>query len=188
MKPLNRRTAHISTNRPIKVLQFGTGNFLRGFVDWVIDILNEKKNFNGNIQIVQPHGKTPAEQLNAQEGLYHVLIRGLQDGKVLEEDRLISSVLGAVNPFLDYHNYLQLAEKPELKIVISNTTEAGIVFDPNDTDKDLLPGSFPGKLTALLYRRYSFFKGDQEKGIIFIPCELIENNGGKLKETILQYA
>src|SRR5690606_10438450 len=77
---------------------------------------------------------------------------------------------------------------PELKIIISNTTEAGIVFDPEDTDKDLLSGSFPGKLTALLYRRFSFFEGDQAKGLVLIPCELIENNGGKLKETVLQYA
>ncbi|MEX2591754.1 MAG: tagaturonate reductase [Anditalea sp.] len=188
MKPLNRETAQSQSNRPVKVLQFGTGNFLRGFVDWVIDILNEKTNFNGDVQIVQPHGRLPAETLNAQEGLYHVLVRGFQNGQVVEENRLITSVLGAVNLFLDYGKYLQLAENADLRFVISNTTEAGIYFDPNDSDREIIPGSFPAKLTALLYRRFTVFEGSKEKGLIIIPCELIENNGGKLKETILLYA
>jgi len=161
---------------------------LRGFVDWVIDILNEKTDFNGDIQIVQPHGRLPAETLNNQEGLYHVLVRGFQNGQVVEENRLITSVLGAINPYLDYGDYLLLAEHPDLRFVISNTTEAGIYFDPNDRDREITPGSFPAKLTAFLYRRYTYFKGDKEKGLIIIPCELIENNGGKLKEVILQYA
>jgi tagaturonate reductase len=187
MKPLNRETAHSRGNRPVKVLQFGTGNFLRGFVDWIIDILNEKTNFNGDVQIIQPHGRKPAETLNAQEGLYHVLIRGFQHDQVIEENRLITSVLGAVNPFLDYGSYLSLAENPDIRFIISNTTEAGIYFDPNDIDREITPGSFPAKLTALLYRRFTVYKGSKEKGLIIIPCELIENNGGKLKEAILQY-
>lgn len=187
MKPLNRETAHIKSDRPVKVLQFGTGNFLRGFIDWVIDILNDKTNFNGNVQIVQPHGRLPAEKLNGQEGLYHVLIRGFQNDRVVEENRLINSVVGAINPLLEYESYLHLAENPDLRFVISNTTEAGIYFDPNDIDREKTPGSFPAKLTAFLYRRFTAFEGSKGKGLIIIPCELIENNGGKLKEAILQY-
>lgn len=188
MRPLNRETAPSFNRRPIKVLQFGTGNFLRGFVDWVIDILNEKTDFNGDIIIVQPHGKSPAKILKSQQGLYHVLIRGFQNGQIVEEDRLITSVSNVVNPYLEYDDYLSLAENPDLRFVISNTTEAGIFFDPNDIDKKVVPGSFPAKLTALLYRRFTFFEGSKTKGLIIIPCELIENNGGKLKEAILQYA
>lgn len=188
MKPLNRTTAQITSDRKIKVLQFGTGNFLRGFVDWVIDILNEKTDFHGDIQIVQPHGKVPAATLNTQEGLYHILTRGFQHNRVVEESRLISSVRGAINPFSDYREYLKLAENPDLRFVVSNTTEAGIVFDPKDTDREQAPLTFPGKLTALLYRRFVYFEGKGDKGLILIPCELIENNGIKLKEAVLQYA
>ena len=113
---------------------------MRGFVDWVVDILNEKTDFHGDIQIVQPHGKVPAATLNIQEGLYHVLTRGFQHNRVVEESRLISSVRGAINPFLDYRDYLKLAENPDLRFVVSNTTEAGIVFDPKDTDREQAPG------------------------------------------------
>lgn len=188
MKPLNRNSVPNLKKRPIKILQFGTGNFLRGFVDWVIDILNEKTDFNGDIQIVQPHGKTPAEHLNNQEGLFHVLIRGIQHGKVIEEDRMVTSVRGALNPYLEYDLYLELGENPDLRFVISNTTEAGIIFDPNDKEREVVPGSFPAKLTALLYHRFNHFNGSKTKGLIIIPCELIEENGVKLKTTILQYA
>ena len=187
MKLLNRENAPITSDRPIKILQFGTGNFLRGFVDWVIDILNEKTSFNGDIQIVQPHGKSPATALNAQDGLYHVITRGFQNGQVVEEERLITSVRAAINPYLEYESFLALAGNPELRLMVSNTTEAGIYFDPKDTEPENVPASFPGKLTALLYRRFSVFQGDPGKGLIHLPCELIEQNGQKLKETILQY-
>lgn len=188
MKTLNRTNANISTTRPVKIIQFGTGNFLRGFVDWAIDILNEKTDFNGDIQIVQPHGKTPADALNAQEGLFHVITRGFQSGQVVEEERLITSVRAAINPFLEYSKFLELADNPDLRFMISNTTEAGIYFDPDDSHENEAPASFPGKLTALLFRRFSSFQGDPSKGLIHLPCELIEQNGQKLKETILQYS
>src|SRR5690606_33910375 len=149
---------------------------------------NEKTDFNGDIQIVQPYGKLPAESLNSQQGLYHVLIRGFQQGSVIEEDRLITSVVGAINPGLEYKNYLELADNPDLRFVVSNTTEAGIYFDPNDIKSEAVPNSFPGKLTALLYRRFTHFRGKEDKGLIIIPCELIEDNGGKLKNTLHQYA
>lgn len=188
MKPLNRQNANTTSDRPIKILQFGTGNFLRGFIDWAVDILNEKTSFNGDIQIVQPHGKSPATALNAQGGLYHVITRGFQNGKVVDEVRLISSVRPAINPYLEYESFLALADNPELRFMISNTTEAGIYFDPKDGHPDTVPASFPGKLTALLYRRFTIFKGEASKGLIHLPCELIEQNAQKLKATILQYA
>lgn len=188
MKTLNRENAHVTDERPVKILQFGTGNFLRGFVDWAIDIINEKTEFNGDVQIVQPHGKRPAAALNEQEGLFHVITRGFQEGRVVEEERLITCVRSAVNPYLEYDQYLDLASNPDLTVMISNTTEAGIHFAPKDTDKTLMPASFPGKLTALLYRRFSVFNGDPSKGLIHLPCELIEENGEKLRKTILQYS
>src|SRR5690554_6458522 len=187
MPKLNRTTAHNIPPRPIKVLQFGTGNFLRGFVDWVIDILNEQTDFNGDIQIVQPHGKSPHRELIDQEGLYHVLTRGFQHGKVVKENRLITSVQNTINPYLDYQEYLNLADNPALEFVVSNTTEAGIYFDDKDTDDQNCPRSFPGKLTAFLHRRFNAFSGAKDKGLTIIPCELIEDNGGKLKATVLQY-
>jgi tagaturonate reductase len=188
MKLLNRKNADIISNRPVKILQFGTGNFLRGFIDWAVDILNEKTSFNGDIQIVQPHGKSPATALNEQEGLYHVITRGFQNGQVVEEERLISSVRSAINPYLEYESFLALADNPELRLMVSNTTEAGIYFDPKDNQPENVSASFPGKLTALLYRRFSVFQGDPAKGLIHLPCELIEQNGQKLKEAVLQYA
>src|SRR5690606_4170845 len=115
MKLLNRKNASISTDRPIKVIQFGTGNFLRGFVDWVIDILNEKTDFDGDVQIVQPHGKLPAATLKAQEGLFHVITRGFKNGKVVESDRLITCVRPAINPYLEYDQFLALAENTDLR-------------------------------------------------------------------------
>lgn len=188
MKLLDKQNASITSDRPVRILQFGTGNFLRGFIDWAVDILNEKTSFNGDIQIVQPHGKSPATALNAQGGLYHVITRGFQNGKVVDEVRLISSVRPAINPYLEYESFLALADNPELRFMISNTTEAGIYFDPKDGHPDAVPASFPGKLTALLYRRFTFFKGEASKGLIHLPCELIEQNAQKLKATILQYA
>jgi tagaturonate reductase len=153
----------------------------------MIDILNEKTSFDGDIQMVQVHSRKPAQGINDQEGLYHVLTRGVSKGKTIEEDRLIKSVRGALNPYLNYDSFLELANTPDLRFVISNTTEAGIYFDEDDKDWSATPDSFPGKLTALLYQRFRHFKGDPEKGMVIIPCELIENNGKKLKENVLRY-
>src|SRR5690554_125846 len=188
MKLLNRKSADITTHKSIKVIQFGTGNFLRGFVDWVIDVLNEKTDFNGDVQIVQPHGKLPAAALQAQGGLFHVVTRGFQNGQVVEDERLITSVRPAINPYLEYNRFLDLAANPDLRFMVSNTTEAGIYFDAQDIHGENVPASFPGKLTALLYRRFSIFQGEPSKGLIHLPCELIEKNGEKLREAILQYA
>lgn len=188
MKPLNRNTAGLTDKRPLKVLQFGEGNFLRGFVDWIIDILNEKTAFNGHVQLIQPIENGLVPLINQQEGLYHVLLEGIQEGKTIQEKRLISCISQGLNPYENYFEFLKLGEKQELEFIISNTTEAGIAFDPADKDMTRLPNSFPGKLTALLYRRFKFFKGSPSRALCIIPCELIDKNGEKLKETVLQYA
>ena len=169
MKKLNRTTYPLKTERPVKVLQFGEGNFLRGFVDWMIDILNEKTEFNGDVQIVQPIQHGLGSLINEQEGLYHVLIEGLQDGKKIQQTRLITCVRGVINPFDDYKAFLKLGKNKDLEFIVSNTTEAGIIFDPNDTSFDTLPLTFPGKLTALLYYRFLHFKDVQNKNLLFSP-------------------
>jgi tagaturonate reductase len=188
MKALNRNTAGLPVQQPVKVLQFGEGNFLRGFVDWIIDILNEKTDFNGSVHVVQPIEQGIIHLLNEQDGLYHLLLNGIQGGKEVQQERLISCISGASNPYNNYLEFLKLAENPDLEFVISNTTEAGIAFEETDTSFDTIPASFPGKLTALLYQRCKFFKGAPAKALTIIPCELIEKNGEKLRETVLQYA
>ncbi len=187
MEILTRKDSQQTITRPIKVLQFGTGNFLRGFADWIIDVMNEKTSFNGDVQMIQVHGKNPPTQIEAQEGLYHLLTRGFKDGKTVDEVRLITSVRGATNPYLDYQAFLELGKIPEVEWIISNTTEAGIYFQDKDTSPDNTPESFPGKLAALLYARYQHFEGADDKGVHVLPCELIENNGDKLKEITLRY-
>ncbi len=185
---LNHSNAGVNVQRPVKVLQFGEGNFLRAFTDWIIDVMNEKVAFNGAIEIIQPINFGIANLINNQEGLYHVLLNGLQGGSEVKESRLITSVSHAQNPYENYTAYLKSAENPDLQFIISNTTEAGIAFDANDTTPETLSSSFPGKLTALLYHRYTHFNGAAEKGLILLPCELIEKNGEALRTTILQYA
>ncbi|MEO7990305.1 MAG: tagaturonate reductase [Chryseolinea sp.] len=187
LKKLNRETASGENSRPVKVLQFGGGNFLRAFADWMIDVLNEKTDFNGAIQIIQPIHNKMGKMGNDQDGLYHVVLNGIQNGKSFQETRLITSVVGMINPFENFQQYLQCAENPDLKFVLSNTTEAGITFNANDTNPKTLPETFPGKLTVLLHHRYKFFDGASGKGLTIMPCELIEKNGENLKNAILQY-
>lgn len=185
--PLNRKNANITSRRPVKVLQFGEGNFMRAFADWIIDKLNEDAGFNGDVQIVQPIPQGTADLINRQEGLYHVVLNGLRDGTPVREIRLIQSVRGVINPYTDPEGYLKTAENPDLQIVLSNTTEAGIAFNPNDIDPGQLPASFPGKLAVWLYRRFNYFNGAPKKALTIIPCELIDRNGATLQEVILQY-
>jgi tagaturonate reductase len=173
---------------PEKVLQFGEGNFLRGFVDWQIDVMNKQGTFNGSVVVVQPRGQEKIEKLNAQDGLYTLYLQGIKEGKAVQENSIITSIKRGINLFNEYDQYLQLAANPELRFIFSNTTEAGIAFDENDRLEDTPQKSFPGKLTAFLYERYNAFQADKDKGLIIIPCELIERNGEKLKEIVLKYA
>lgn len=175
------------SERPIKVVQFGEGNFLRAFVDYAIDMANEAGKFGGDIAIVKPIEYGNLDRFKAQDNLYTVNLRGKESGEVINSKRVVTSVQKAVDPFLDYEGYMALAELDSLEFVVSNTTEAGIVFDPTDTfdGTNGLPKTYPGKLTKFLFARYNKFSGAHDKGLIMLPVELIENNGGKLKEAVL---
>lgn len=188
MKILNRKNTGIQANLPIKVVQFGEGNFLRAFVDFVIDKLNEKADFNAGVAVVQPIASGMVNMLNDQDGLYNLFMRGIKNGKEIQESRTISCIQKGINPYEDFNEYLSLAEEQELQFVISNTTEAGIFFDEKDTLEGTPHNSFPAKLTALLHKRFQYFKGDKNKGLSIIPCELINHNADSLKEIILKYA
>ncbi|MDT4763031.1 tagaturonate reductase [Sphaerochaeta sp. PS] len=176
--------------RPVRVLQYGEGNFLRAFADWKIDILNEKTDFNGNVVIVQPLERGLGDMINAQKGLYTTVLRGVQSGKTVEEYRTINSVQECLNPYheADYQAYMALASSKDLRFVFSNTTEAGIAYHEGDKLEDRPQVSFPAKLCAFLYKRYQAFSGDKTKGLIVIPCELIDKNGDNLKRIVEQYA
>ncbi len=180
MERLQRKVAF---DAPIKVVQFGEGNFLRAFIDWMIDQLNEKAAFNGAVQIVQPLEQGMGELINEQGGLYTLLLRGVCDGKVNETRRQISCVRGCLNPYREWESVAEVFELPSLRFCLSNATEAGIEYRPEELILGATPKTFPAKLTALLYRRFQ----KNLPGLIFLPCELIERNGGKLRECMLQY-
>ena len=186
MKALNNKTA-VKAVRPERIIQFGEGNFLRAFVDWIISNMNEKTDFNSSVVVVQPIDKGMVDALNAQDCLYHVNLQGLNNGEVVNSFRMIDVISRALNPYSQYNDFMALAEQPEMRFVISNTTEAGINFDPSCKLEDAPANSYPGKLTQLLYHRFKHFNGDKSKGLIIFPCELSFLNGHKLKETIYQY-
>ena len=173
---------------PIKVLQFGEGNFLRAFVDLMIDELNEKGLFAGKVAVVQPIAQGMADMINAQDGLYTVVLRGYENKREVIRKRVVSCIDTCINPYTDFDSYIEAAKNPDLRFVVSNTTEAGIAYKEGETLDDKPQSSFPGKVCALLYRRFRHFGGDAAKGLVFIPCELIDNNGAMLKETVLKYA
>ena len=186
MKALNCKTA-TKTQRPERIIQFGEGNFLRAFVDWIIWNMDNKTDFNSSVVVVQPIEKGMIDMLNAQDNLYHVNLQGLDKGETGNSLELIDVISRSLNPYTQNDEFMQLADNPDMRFVISNTTEAGIAFDPNCKLEDKPASSYPGKLTQLLYRRFKTFNGDNSIGLIIFPCELIFLNGHKLKETIYQY-
>lgn len=186
MKQLNR--TNVQANKyPERIIQFGEGNFLRAFVDWIIFNMNQKAEFNSSVVIVQPLENGMVNMLNEQDGLYHVNLQGLQNGKEVDSIQLIDVVSRGLNPYAQYDEFLKLAEIPEMRFVISNTTEAGIAFDPSCKLEDAPAKSYPGKLTQLLFHRFNVFNGAMDKGLIIFPCELIFDNGKVLKKCIDQY-
>ncbi|MDE5867048.1 MAG: tagaturonate reductase, partial [Lachnospiraceae bacterium] len=174
--------------RPVKVLQFGEGNFLRAFVDYMIDIANEKGDFNGDIVLVKPIEFGNLKMFHEQECQYTVQLRGISDGEAKKINRVVTSVTDAVDAYEEYEKYSGYAKLDSLRFIVSNTTEAGIVYD--DTDKIELnpPKTYPGKLTKFLYERYKHFGGAQDKGLVMLPVELIDDNGIHLKECVLKLA
>ena len=186
MKKLDRKTAQ-AAQYPDKVIQFGEGNFLRAFVDWIIWKMNKSAGFNGGVVVVQPIDRGMVDMLNSQDGLYHLNLQGIDHGKPVDSIDLIDVINRGINPYREFEEYLELAEDPNIRFVISNTTEAGIAFDPYCKFDDRPASSYPGKLTQLLYHRFEYFKGDRSKGFIIFPCELIFLNGKELRKCVLQY-
>ena len=168
---------------PEKVLQFGEGNFLRAFVDDFIDLANEKVGYNGKVVLVQPIAQGLTELINRQEGLYTLYLRGSENGKKVDEKRVISCVSRCVNPYGEWDKVLETARNPELEIVVSNTTEAGIVHENESRFDQEPPISFPAKLTRVLFERWQAGL----KGLVILSCELIDNNGKELLRCVNQY-
>lgn len=166
------------------VIQFGEGVFLRGFVDHFLDSMNRQGIYDGKAVVIQPRPGGKVKPLQDQDCRYNLFLRGIRDGKAAEEHVLIQSVSRCVDPYLQFKEFAALAENPDFKFVVSNTTEAGIAFDPSCSADDKPCLAFPGKITQLLYRRYQLGLD----GFVFLPCELIDNNGDVLKSCVLQYA
>ena len=185
-KALNKLTAPKSV-APERIIQFGEGNFLRAFVDWIIWNMDAKTNFNGSVVVVQPIDRGMVDWLNGQDCLYHVNLQGRLNGEAVNSLERIDVISRALNPYSQNAAFMALADQPEIRFVISNTTEAGITFDLACKFTDAPASSYPGKLVQLLYRRYKTFNGDPKKGLILMPCELIFLNGHHLKECIYQY-
>jgi tagaturonate reductase len=178
---------------PIKILQFGQGNFMRGFFDWQIDLLNERTGLDAGVVIVRPRGAKPGAAssplLDTQDGLFTVLVRGLDEaGEPVKEYRTVQCVQREIDPGTMYSDYLALAANPDLRFVVSNTTEAGIAVNDSDRFEDAPPSTFPAKLAQFMFARYQAFGGARDKGLVVLPCELIDKNGPALKAAVLHFA
>lgn len=171
-----------------RFLQFGEGNFLRGFVDYFIDCANERMGLDNKVIVVQPIKSGLADVINRQDGLYHLYLRGGEPSAPQVQSRLVSSISRAIDPYRDFEAFLACAEQPELRFIVSNTTEAGISCRTEDRLEDCPSASFPGKLTQLLWKRYQCFGQQKGKGFIVLSCELIDHNGQELKKCVQTYA
>lgn len=174
---------YIKKNAPEKVLQFGEGNFLRAFVDYFFDCANEKAGWDGKVVLVQPIAMGISDLINEQEGLYTLYLRGSEKGQKVDNKRVISTVSRCINPYEDFQKVIDVACSDDLEYIVSNTTEAGIVYDSESTFEQCPPSSFPAKLTRILYERYKAGKN----GLVILSCELIDNNGKELQKCVNQY-
>ena len=172
------------TIRPERIIQFGEGGFLRGFIDWILQITNENTDFDGSVGVVQPIEQHMFDMLQSQDCVYTHVMRGMKDGVPTVDTKVVDVISRTVKPYDDYDAYLALAENPDFRFVFSNTTESGIAYVEGDKLDDKPPKSFPAKVTALLYKRFKL----GFDGFIFMPCELIDKNGETLREYILKYA
>jgi tagaturonate reductase len=184
MKTLNRAALHLTNSKPIRILQFGGGNFLRGFFNWMVDILNDQAGFDGDVLLVKPTAGGGYEQLQDQDGLFHTILQNYSG----EDIRLIKCIQVIIHPYQEWQKFLDTASLPLCRFMVSNTTESGIIYQHEVLDVSHPPSSFPAKLTIWLYQRFKEFKGDPSKGMIVLPTELIEDNGGKLKSCVLRLA
>jgi len=186
MEILNKKLTG-KKERPVKVVQFGEGNFLRGFVDYMIDIANEKGCFDGDIVLVKPIEYGNLDLFHNQDCQYTVSLRGIADGEAKVLNRQVTSVSDVVDAYGEYDKCRKLSEIDTLRFVVSNTTEAGIVFDDSDRFESNPPMTFPGKLTKFLFHRYEAFGGARDKGLVMLPVELIDDNGIALKKCVMQF-
>lgn len=181
---------HEKKTAPVKIMQFGEGNFLRAFVDWLIQKMNDSGKYTGHVVVVQPLPQGRVQALADQDGLYTLILQGInEEGKAVKEHEVIDVIDDVVDPYINYQKYLKYAESKDLEVIVSNTTEAGIAYDERDTKIDLeseTPISYPGKVLALLKHRYDVL--GKEYGLALIPCELIDDNGDKLKEVLNKLA
>ena len=168
---------------PVKILQFGSGNFLRGFADWMVQVANEKTGFNAGISVVQSISNN--KTLHQQEGVYTVVLKGIREEEFVSQQYKIDVIQRVVNPGDDFVSFLNEAHNPDLQFIISNTMEAGIEFSPQDTAVATIAATFPGRLTQLLYRR---FQHKLDNSLLVLPTELIEQNGTILKSCIQKYS
>ena len=166
------------------VIQFGEGNFLRGFFDYFLHNLNKKGLYEGKAVVVQPIAMGRAEELNDCDCKYNLYLRGIQNGEIIKEHTFVESISRCIDPYKSYEDYMALADNPDFRFIVSNTTEAGIEFVESCKLEDKPALSFPGKLTQLLYRRYK----NNLKGFVILACELIDNNGTELKKCVMKYA
>ena len=166
------------------VMQFGEGGFLRGFVDYFFHKLNEQGLYDGKIVVIQPIEQGMVSMLNEQKGEYNLFLRGIENGQVVNEHTHVTSISRGINPYTDFDAYMELAENPDLRVIVSNTTEAGIEYLGTENLEDRPAKSYPAKLTQFLYKRFQLGL----KGFIILPCELIDHNADTLKECILKYA
>ena len=170
--------------RPERVIQFGEGGFLRGFVDWILQLTNEATDFNGSVVVVQPIENGMCDMLEKQDCVYTHIMRGLKDGEPTVDKKIIDVISRTVKPYDDWSSYLALAENPDFRFIVSNTTESGIAFSDKDAPSNAPNVTFPAKVALLLKKRFDLGLG----GFIFLPCELINKNGETLKKYILDYA
>ena len=177
-----------STLKPVRILQIGDGNFLRAFVDWMVDVTNGAGLFNGEVIMAQPLERGIADLMKAQGNLFTVLLRGVQNGEQVQSKRIVSCVKDTLNPYSQWGAMLATMQDPSLRFVVSNTTEAGIAYVEEALVDGTCPANFPAKVTALLLARFKAFGGSAQSGLVFLPCELIEANGSKLRTYVLQFA
>lgn len=185
----SRETFEAMKNAPVTVLQIGEGNFLRGFVDWMIHTSRSQGLFAGSIAVTQPRpaGKVNIDKLSMQNGMYTLVTQGIEHGCPVMQKETIQVFSHVFDPYSEWSHLVEIAVSPDLRIVISNTTEAGLIYHQEElSDRPIL--SYPGKIAYLLHERYEAFQGDPKSGLIFLPCELLERNGDVLREAVLRYA
>lgn len=184
---LNRN--NIKNNKyPSKVLQFGEGNFLRAFVDWIIFKMNDEVNFDSGVTVVQPIEEGLAEMINDQDGLYTLFLQGIKNGEPVRDKYLIDVVNNCINPYSDFQAYMETARDENIKIIISNTTESGIIYLKEERKNNGVQRSYPAKLLSWLYERYNAIEDRENSGVLLLPCELIESNGKNLKKILNRIA